>query len=224
MNQKETEKHNSVLDLYSAVDLFCGIGGLTHGLILEKLKVIAGYDIDKSCRFAFEKNNNATFICKDAHNIKADEILALYKDRSRKILVGCAPCQPFSALTNKQKIEHKKWDLLYKFSELIEEISPEIISMENVPRLIRFKGGRVFKDFLDRLKRCGYNIHHSVVFCPDYGLPQNRQRLVLLASKLGSISLIPPTHSPKNYKTVRDTISHLPPIKDGSTTQKRSTP
>lgn len=215
MNQTSTNHQKTLFDLYSVVDLFCGIGGLTHGLVLEGLKVTAGYDIDKSCRYAFEQNNNASFICKDANEIKPDEILALYKDRSRKILVGCAPCQPFSSLTNKQKLEDKKWNLLYHFSELIEQVKPEIVSMENVPRLIRFHGGRIFQDFINRLKESGYHVSHSIVYCPDYGLPQKRTRLVLLASRFGAIELIPPFCTPENYKTVRDTIGHLDPIKDG---------
>lgn len=220
MSQTIENQHKTFFDSYTAVDLFCGIGGLTHGLVLEGLKVVAGYDIDKSCRYAYEKNNNATFICKDANDIQADEILALYKDRSRKILVGCAPCQPFSPLTNKQKIENKKWNLLYSFSELIEKIKPEIVSMENVPRLKRFHDGRIFQDFLSKLKQNEYHVYHSIVYCPNYGLPQKRNRLVLLASRYGPIDLIPPFCSPGNYKTVRETIGHLDPIEDGEQHKK----
>ncbi|MEM7509828.1 MAG: DNA (cytosine-5-)-methyltransferase [Bacteroidota bacterium] len=213
MKSENTNTHN--LESYSTVDLFCGIGGLTHGLELEGLNVVAGYDIDESCRYAYEANNRASFILKNAKEIQPHEILSLYTDRSKKILVGCAPCQPFSALTNRQDIKDKKWDLLYYFSRLIKEVKPEIISMENVPTLKRFQKGKVFDNFVNKLEENGYYIHHSIVFCPDYGLPQNRSRLVLLASKLGPITLINPTHSQDNYKTVRDVIAHLPPIEDG---------
>ena len=91
---------------------------------------------------------------------------------------------------------------------------PEIIAMENVPELSKTK---VFADFVADLKKCGYHIAYQTVFCPDYGIPQNRKRLVLLASTLGEIELLPPTHTPDNYVTVRDAIGNLPPLIAGST-------
>ena len=80
----------------SAVDLFCGIGGLSHGLIKEDISVIAGYDIDSSCKYAYEINNNAQFIDKDVSLVTEEEINNLYQDTDIRVLVGCAPCQPFS--------------------------------------------------------------------------------------------------------------------------------
>ena len=101
---------------------------------------------------------------------------------------------------------------MYSFERLIRETLPEIVSMENVPNLINEK---VFKDFISTLQERGYYIDFNVVYCPDYGVPQHRKRLVLLASRLGEISLIPPLYSPSNYLTVRDAISHLPAINAG---------
>lgn len=78
-----------------AIDLFCGIGGLTKGLSLAGIDVVAGVDIDESCRFAYEKNNNAIFLCEDVTNITGIELNELYPEKCVKILAGCAPCQPF---------------------------------------------------------------------------------------------------------------------------------
>ena len=89
---------------------------------------------------------------------------------------------------------------------------PDVVSMENVPEL---RNEQVFFDFANSLKELGYNVNYQVVYCPDYGIPQNRKRLVLLASLRGEIELIAPTHSPENYRTVRDAIGELPPISDG---------
>ena len=85
-----------------AVDLFCGIGGLTCGVQKTGINVIAGYDIEESCKYAYEYNNNAKFILKDIKDISDDEISKLYpKNTDIKILMGCAPCQPFSAYSHR---------------------------------------------------------------------------------------------------------------------------
>jgi len=94
------------------------------------------------------------------------------------------------------------------------EVKPDVVSMENVPRLMKFQGGSVFVDFVRRLRK-EYWVDFRVVFAPDYGVPQRRSRLVVLASRLGPISLIPPTHLPQDYRTVRDAIGQLPAIDAG---------
>jgi DNA (cytosine-5)-methyltransferase 1 len=205
------KKHN-----ISVIDLFCGIGGLSHGFVKEKFDVVAGIDIDTSCKFAFEKNNNSEFISKSITEINSTEINNLYNDSKIRVLVGCAPCQNFSSYMFKDKEkENDKWKLLYEFSRLIKEVQPEIVSMENVAQLLNFKRAPVFEDFISNLKKLGYHIYYEVVKCPDYGIPQNRNRLILLASKLGDIKLIPKTHTKENYVTVKDAIGTLAKIKDG---------
>ena len=197
------------------IDLFCGIGGLSNGLVQEGLNVISGYDSDASCRYAYETNNHAIFHNVDITTING-EVLNNEFGNSLKILVGCAPCQPFSPYSFKVKRkDEKKVNLLYTFSRLIGETQPVIISMENVPQLVDFNKSSIFSDFCDELQSLGYSVYYTIVYCPDYGIPQRRRRLVLLASKLGEIELIPKTHSPQNYVTVRDAIGQLPSIAAG---------
>ena len=205
----------------SVVDLFCGIGGLSYGFKNEGFEISAGYDIDETCRYAFEVNNDSKFFTKDISLVSGSEISKLYGDSKIKILVGCAPCQPFSSYTfkDKEKSNHK-WALLYQFTRLIKESNPTIVSMENVAQLINFKMAPVFKDFVTQLEKFGYFVSYEIVHCPDYGIPQNRKRLVLLASKLGKISLITKTHSSDNYVTVKDTIGKMPKIEDGEVYKK----
>jgi DNA (cytosine-5)-methyltransferase 1 len=194
-----TESHiNNKLSIV-AVDLFCGVGGLTYGLNKSGIKVVAGVDVDEKCKFAYEENNGASFIHKSIKEITSEEILRLYPAQSLKVLVGCAPCQPFSKHTQKEKKRETKedWGLLYHFLELIKEVKPLVVSMENVPQIVKHK---VFSDFIEGLTSIKYSINWQNVYCPDYGIPQNRRRLVLLASKLGEINLIAPTHKPENYK------------------------
>ena len=200
----------------AVVDLFCGIGGLSNGFHAEKFNVIAGVDTDETCKFAYEHNNKAKFICKDINDVKGMELDELFGN-DLKILVGCAPCQPFSSYSFKHKEkDEKKMNLLYAFSRLVKETLPTIVSMENVPQLATSPNNvRIFQDFVDKLKSLGYEVHYEVVYCPDYGIPQTRKRLVLLASRLGEIRLIPKTHGEKNYATVRETIGMLPPVEAG---------
>jgi DNA (cytosine-5)-methyltransferase 1 len=201
----------------AVIDLFCGIGGLSHGFVKEKFKVVAGIDIDETCKYSFEANNNSIFISKNVSDISRKDINSLFGNAKYKILVGCAPCQPFSSYTFKdeEKKDNEKWKLLYEFARIVKETRPDVISMENVSQLINFKKAPVFKDFISSLERLGYFVHYEVVNCPDYGIPQNRKRLVLLASKLGEIKLIPKTHSKENYVNVKDAIGKLPQINDG---------
>ena len=199
----------------AAIDLFCGIGGLTKGLSLAGVSVIAGYDIDDSCKFAYESNNKAKFVCKDVGNITAEEINQKFQGSDVRIIVGCAPCQPFSRYSLRYRKKGRtddKWKLLYSFSRLVRECLPDVVSMENVPSLANEK---VFMDFVSQLEELNYYVSWSIVYCPNYGVPQKRKRLVLLASRFGNIQLIKPLYDKNSYRTVRMAIENLPQISDG---------
>ncbi|NUF34845.1 DNA cytosine methyltransferase [Acinetobacter oleivorans] len=194
-----------------AVDLFCGVGGLTAGLIKSGIKVKAGYDIANECQFAYEHNNNATFVHKDVAEVSATEISSWYSKGSIRLLAGCAPCQPFSIYNQgKDTTKDKKWPLLYHFSRLIKEVMPELVTMENVPEVIRHK---VYEDFIEELKSLGYEVFSKEVICIQYGIPQTRKRHVVLASKIGKIELIPFTHN--EPVTVKDVIGKLEKLNAG---------
>lgn len=201
----------------SIVDLFCGAGALTHGFILEEFNVVAGLDADESCRYAYEANNDgARFIHTKIEEVTAEEITALYPEEHVKILVGCAPCQPYSPYTKKKGDKDEKWRLVPRFADLICEVDPDIVSMENVPALTTFRGGEVYRAFVDRLKEKEYHVsEYPEIYCPDYGIPQHRTRLVLFGSKYGKIEIVPKSHSPDEYKIVRQTIQHLEPLEAG---------
>lgn len=202
------------------IDLFCGIGGLTHGLIKEGLDVVAGIDNDNTCKFGYEYNNKVQFIDKDILRVTAKQIDELFgaKEKSIRVLAGCAPCQPFSKLNLKQVTE-KQLQPLEKFAQLIEEVQPDIVSMENVSGLADKDKYPIFKTFIDTLERNNYKYKYEIVDVSEYGVPQRRKRLVLLASKFGDIKLIERTHK-NNKVTVRDVIKNIEPIKDGQISKK----
>ena len=207
----------------AAADIFCGAGGLTRGLLDAGIPVVAGYDIDEACRYAYEHNNTpAVFKKQSVTEITGADLAAHYPAGHRRILVGCAPCQTFSKYTQGLENDNDpKWTLLREFARLVRELKPDIVSMENVPQLQDYP---IFDEFLGTLREEGFQFTEEpekrVVYCPDYGMAQHRHRLVVIASRLGPISLIPPTHKPKNYKTVRTALAGLPVLTAGEVSEK----
>lgn len=198
------------------VDLFCGIGGLSYGMKTRGFDIRAGYDLDATCQFAYEVNNEAKFHYRDIRTVTGEEIIKHYDKKCIRVLAGCAPCQPFSSYAFKNKVKDaNKYDLLYEFGRLVKEVHPDIVTMENVPAIAAFKLKSVLGDFVKTLENEGYEVSYGVVYCPDYGIPQTRKRLVLLASRFGKISLIEKTCTKENYVTVRDAIGCLPPLAAG---------
>ncbi|MCA9175681.1 MAG: DNA cytosine methyltransferase [Planctomycetales bacterium] len=196
-----------------AVDLFCGAGGLTHGLEKAGVDVGLGVDLDPACEYPFSANNKAEFLLKSVEELTAEDFAPVFEGSDLTLLAGCAPCQPFSTYSQSwASPSDKRWNLLRQFARLVEEVKPDLVTMENVPRLEK---QRVFHDFVAELEDEGFHVFSKVVKCADYGVPQSRQRLVLLASKLGPIELIKPTRKPERYKTVREAIESLPPLKAG---------
>lgn len=196
-----------------AVDLFCGAGGLTTGLRQANIAVKAGYDIEPSCAYAYEHNNQgAKFFLKDVQTLTGEEVKQHYSEGAIRLLAGCAPCQPFSTYNQgRDTRQDKKWPLLYAFARLIREVQPELVTMENVPDVTKHD---VYHDFVANLKQQGYDVWADKVECVAYGIPQKRRRHVLLASKIGRVSLLPPTHADKPI-TVHEAIGALPHLKAG---------
>ncbi len=199
------------------IDLFCWIWWLSHWLYKQWFDILAWIDFENSCKFWYEYNNNTEFIHADIRDIKWEDLKNRYGKNSIKVLVWCAPCQPFSNLNVKKNdyLNHEKAmakSPLDKYASLIEDIQPDIISMENVRWLAKKDKYPSFKHFLDVLERNNYHYEVNIVDSKKYWIPQNRYRLILLASKLGKINIIPYTHE-KDFITVKEVISHLPKIK-----------
>lgn len=211
MCAKDRKRNNNNTRI-SCVDLFCGAGGLTHGLIQGGIDVKAGIDLDSSCKYPYEANNgDAVFIEEDITNMSSQEVERLFERNSIRMLAGCAPCQPFSTYARRYDSERDdKWALLDEFKRLVVDVRPDVVTMENVPSILQH---RVFKRFVKTLQKLQYAVWYDVVECTSYGVPQTRKRTVLLASRLGQISLIEPTH--KKPRTVKQAIGRLKPIRAG---------
>ncbi len=222
MSNYEREQYNGIMKNIDrckgivAIDLFAGAGGLSRGLLDAGIKVIAGIDIDESAQKTYEQNNKSLFVNKDITEVTADDIFKLlegYEDYYF-LLAGCAPCQAFSTRNHKQKEVDERRSLLLQFARLVKETSPDLVFMENVPG-IRKREPHVYETFLRTLTDEGFNVDADVVNAKFYEVPQERKRFVLFASKLDVITV--PNHVTEEgaFRTVRETIGHLPKLSAG---------
>lgn len=195
------------------IDLFCGAGGLTIGLQKAGISILAGIDCDPTCEFPFTANSGAQFIKADIRDISGYDLSALYPSGAVRLLAGCAPCRPFSPFRRgKENWRDEEWSLLKEFSRLAQELQPEILTMENVPGVA---SKRVFQTFVRALESGGYHVVYESLYCPRFGVPQNRRRLVLIASRIGPVRVPEGPLTRDHFRTVRDTIASLPRLASG---------
>lgn len=206
----------------SAVDLFCGAGGLTHGLERAGVDVEAGIDIDPDSEHPYEQNTDAEFLRTDILPLaqNPERIARLFPwDTDLSVLGACAPCQPYSPMGHSKgsgRVDHDKWGLLGEIRKIVKYVKPDVVVTENV---LQVRHDEVYDRFIDSLEDLGYFVNsdeNKNVYGPEYGIPQKRKRWVVLASKEEPIRLPdPPNTEEAQFPTVRDTIDHLPPLQSG---------
>ncbi|WP_341900568.1 DNA cytosine methyltransferase [Fluviicola taffensis] len=186
MKSATSKKENNTL---KAVDFFCSGGGMSYGMQDAGIQILAGIDFDKSCKETYEANiKGAEFIHADVFELKEQELekkLKLNRNDDNLILIGCSPCQFWSRInTNKTKSEKSK-NLLIEFARFVEYFRPGYVVVENVPGVLRRKEESGLNQFIDWLKENGYeNPHFEVHNVNNFGVPQNRKRFTLIASRV----------------------------------------
>lgn len=181
----------------TAIDLFCGAGGLSLGLKNAGFNVVAGVEIDEEIGRTYAANHPGTkLIYEDMRKVKGDDILRLVGLKKIDLIAGCPPCQGFSSLTSKYKREDERNYLILEMARLIEEIKPKIVMLENVSG-ITTRGKALLDEFVSRIEAMGYIVNRAVLQMANYGIPQSRKRFVLLAGKGFKIEFPKKTHAPK---------------------------
>ncbi|QDW24749.1 DNA cytosine methyltransferase [Pedobacter sp. KBS0701] len=197
-------------DLF-AVDFFCGAGGVTCGFAKADIKVLGGIDIDPKFKETYEGNNKSLFINEDVSNFapeKLKDLLPISIRQDNLIFVGCSPCQYYSNLKSDKDKSHAGRLLLDDFKEFVIHYKPGFVFIENVPGL-ETKVGSPLHKFKLALKKIGYTFDQKVLNAKFFGVPQNRRRFVLIATRLVSkIEL------PKQLKTKDKIITVMDAIGD----------
>ena len=202
----------------TAIDLFCGAGGLTRGLSESGIRVAKGIDIDGTAAETYERNNpGATFVNADIRRISPDEIMdGVRLDGADLLIAGCAPCQPFSKHMDGSKRRYSRRSLIMCFADIIGALRPEYVLVENVPGFGRSEN-RYHKEFTRIIRKHGYGYDEKVVNCAEYGVPQSRKRYVLLGATGRDIRIPSGTYGGpgRGFRTVMDAISKYPRISAG---------
>lgn len=192
-----------------SIDIFSGCGGLTEGMHQANFKTKLAFEIDDISSKTYRLNHPRTcVITKDIRKVSITEIKRKLKGKAIHLLAGCPPCQGFSSIRRLNRVQPVKDDrnnLIMEYVRLVKALKPYTIMMENVPGLVEYD---LFKKAVSILSNeLKYNIDFKVVNVKDYGVPQNRKRLVLVGSRLGKIIVAPPVNI---KKTVRQAIGNLP--------------
>ena len=201
-----------------ALDFFCGAGGLTRGFLNMGIEVRAGIDLNASCKRTYEANNApAKFIPGDIGVLRGSDIECFVDGipKSELIFMGCAPCQPFSK--QRREVSRDGGTLLERFGRLVDEFRPGYVIIENVPGIAKVPGNSTYRRFLKRLTAAGYKFADGKLDAKWFGVPQTRNRWVVIASLNGEPSLPEKTYGTEitPFVTVRDAISGYPSLRAG---------
>lgn len=203
-------------------DFFSGCGGTSQGLREAGLDIVMGLDIDSDAADTFQRNfPKAKFLCKDIRKVReediADEVRAC--GSAPLLFCGCAPCQPFSKQNGDKRANDERRDLLDEFGRFVRYFKPAFVFCENVPGMQTINGAKgPFGRLLALLTELGYKFAYDALDSQDYGVPQRRRRLVLIASRVGELKLPKPTHGPSTrrpHSTVGEWIKGLRELEQG---------
>lgn len=177
------------------VDFFCGAGGMSFGLSQAGLQILAGIDNSRECQLTYEANMvGAQYIRRDITRLSASELsnrLAIYPDDRSLVFCGCSPCQFWSKIPTDKRKSVRTAFLLKQFQRLIKAFRPGFVVVENVPGLYRRKDNGILHDFITFLTKNDYDFAHGIVNANHYGVPQNRLRYLLIASRVRAVDALP---------------------------------
>ena len=207
--------------IYTSIDLFSGCGGLSLGFKKAGVHSILASDIDENCKKTFVRNfPNTPFLCKDVTEIEKKEVDDIIGPQNPDMIIGGPPCQGFSlANKNRNKIQDDPRNkLFYHFIKFINWYSPKLFVMENVKGLLSMHNGKVMDLILSEFTKAGfgYNVDYKVLKASDFGVPQNRERVIIIGFRT-DLGIKPsfPIPSCNDTISVDMAISDLPKLLAG---------
>lgn len=200
----------------TGIELFAGCGGLSTGFLDAGLHVAAGFEIDRRAVEAYDYNHayrGSRGYVADLGEATGAELLARAGIDRADFVIGGPPCQPFSIVGKRQGTSDRRASLIDHFVRIIAEMEPAAFLLENVPNLATIEGGRVLDQAKAALARLGFTVDHRIVSAADYGVPQNRKRLIVMGVKgRREVRFPEPTHGidGQSFRTAADAIGDLP--------------
>lgn len=205
----------------TVVDLFCGAGGLSEGFRQAGFHVLAGLDFDERAGRTFAATHpEARFIGGRIQDVSVSQLLAATGLRPGEldVLVGGPPCQGYSVYNHGRGVHDPRAGLFREYLRIVEGLEPRWIVMENVSGLTSIADGGIIREIEKGLGKLGYEVKWKILKAEEYGVPQERRRIVFFGNRIGApISFPEPTHGPgrKPYVTIWDAISDLPALRNG---------
>jgi DNA (cytosine-5)-methyltransferase 1 len=200
----------------TVIDLFCGAGGLSEGFRQAGYDVLLGSDIDPTFGETFSRSHpDAQFIAKPIQMLSSDEILTttgLCKGQL-DVLVGGPPCQGYSVYNHGRGEHDPRAGLFREYLRIVRELAPKWLVMENVTGLLSISSGQLIRTIADKIAKLGYVVEWRVLRAEDYGVPQERRRVVFIANRIGAPILFPEIQygeGMKPYTAIWDAIGDLP--------------
>lgn len=200
---------------FKILDLFCGAGGFSSGMDKNKnMETVVAVDFDKNAAFTFSKNfpNTDVIVGDITHTSIKNKIVTSAKEHKVNMIIGGPPCQGFSLKGKNLGLEDPRNFLFLEYIEMLKRISPEVFVIENVKNLLNSENGYFIKEIINRISKLGYYINYGVLNAKDFGVPEHRERAIIIGSLSKSINL--PVGNEKSV-TVRDAISDLAYLESG---------
>lgn len=204
--------------MYNVVDLFAGVGGLSYGFSkLPEFNIIAANEIEKDIAKAYSLNHpDVPMINCDINNLTEELLTTTINGQTVDIIVGGPPCQSYSTLGKRQLDDRA--NLFKQYKRILKILQPKAFVFENVLGILSMNKGELFKQINSEFEELGYQLQYKVLDAVNYGVPQHRERVILVGFKGENNFIYPkPTHGDglKPYVTLKDAFCDLPVLKSG---------
>ena len=206
------------MEQYNIIDLFAGVGGLSYGFSkLPQFNILVANEIEKDISIAYKLNHpNVEMLNCDINNLTEKILEKALKGQKIDIVVGGPPCQSYSTLGKRQMDERA--NLFMQYKRVLMILQPKAFVFENVVGILSMDKGKLFKQIKSEFEELGYTLQYDVLDAVNFGVPQHRERVILVGFKGSNNFIYPtPTHGEglKPYVTLKDAIGDLPKLESG---------